>query len=145
MHPRTKYPRTLHVPWSPGLMNDDRAMDHLGGFVGLDVVVTEKLDGENTTLYADGLHARSIDGRHHPSRDWVKAAHGRVAWTIPEGWRICGENMYAPLHPLPVAGELLLHLLDLDRAERLPGLGHHGRMGPRAGLPNAPCSLPRRL
>lgn len=36
------------------------------------VVITEKMDGENTTLYRDGLHARSLDSRHHPSRNWVK-------------------------------------------------------------------------
>ncbi|MFT5465447.1 MAG: hypothetical protein ACI8UO_000542 [Verrucomicrobiales bacterium] len=40
-------------------------------------------------------HARSIDGRHHPSRDWVKALHGQIASEIPEGWRLCGENVFA--------------------------------------------------
>ncbi len=72
----------------------------LEGFAGREVVVTEKLDGENTTLYADGLHARSVDSAHHPSRAWVKALQGRVAARIPAGWRVCGENMYAR-HSLP--------------------------------------------
>jgi hypothetical protein len=83
-------------------MNDDRVIEDLSELVGLEVVVSEKLDGENTTLYPDGLHARSIDGRHHASRDWVKAAHGRIAFTIPSGWRVCGENMYAR-HSIPYA------------------------------------------
>jgi len=41
-----KYPRTPHVPWSPGNTADDIVLDsirHLESLV--DVVVTEKLDG----------------------------------------------------------------------------------------------------
>ncbi|KUO09588.1 RNA ligase family protein [Streptomyces sp. DSM 15324] len=97
---RTAYPRTPHLPWSPGVSTDDVRAGGLGGFVGREVVVTEKLDGENTTLYADGLHARSVDSAHHPSRAWVKALQGRVGARIPAGWRVCGENMYAR-HSLP--------------------------------------------
>ncbi|XCM83930.1 RNA ligase family protein [Kitasatospora sp. HUAS MG31] len=67
---------------------------------GREVVVTEKLDGENTTLYADGLHARSVDSAHHPSRTWVKALQGRIGAGIPAGWRVCGENMFAR-HSIP--------------------------------------------
>ena len=59
------------------------------------MVVTEKLDGENTTFYRDYIHARSLDSRHHPSRAWVKALQASIAHDIPAGWRICGENLYA--------------------------------------------------
>ncbi|MFJ6940676.1 RNA ligase family protein [Streptomyces sp. NPDC101132] len=92
---RTHYPRTPHLPWSPGASGDDVRVGGLGGLDGREVVVTEKLDGENTTLYADGLHARSLDSAHHPSRAWVKALQGRVGAGIPAGWRVCGENLYA--------------------------------------------------
>jgi len=92
---RTKYPRTRHLPWSAGATPDDLVAEGLEGFVGQQVVVTEKMDGENTSLYADHLHARSVDGRHHPSRDWVKGLHGRIAHQIPAGWRLCGENLFA--------------------------------------------------
>ncbi|MEV4679337.1 RNA ligase family protein [Streptomyces kurssanovii] len=92
---RTHYPRTAHLPWSPGATSDDVRVADLDGLRGREVVVTEKLDGENTTLYRDGLHARSLDSAHHPSRAWVKALQGRVAHGIPEGWRVCGENMFA--------------------------------------------------
>ncbi|WP_460072444.1 RNA ligase family protein [Streptomyces sp. YKOK-I1] len=97
---RTAYPRTPHLPWSPGVSADDVRAAGLEGFAGREVVVTEKLDGENTTLYADGLHARSVDSAHHPSRAWVKALQGRMAARIPAGWRVCGENLYAR-HSLP--------------------------------------------
>lgn len=73
-----KYPRTPHLPWSPGASVDDVRLEGLDGFEGEEVVVTEKLDGENTTLYRDGLHARSMDSAHHPSRTWVKALHART-------------------------------------------------------------------
>lgn len=62
---------------------------------GHEVVVTEKMDGENTTMYMDHIHARSLDSRHHPSRDWVKTFWGSINYLIPKDWRICGENVYA--------------------------------------------------
>jgi hypothetical protein len=92
---RSKYPRTPHLPWSPGASPDDLLLDSLDCFSGREVVITEKLDGENTTLYSEGLHARSIDSRHHPSRDWVKSLHGSIRHLIPAGFRVCGENLYA--------------------------------------------------
>ena len=97
-----KYPKTLHLPWSPGLQNDDRMMPELDvytNFVGMNIVVTEKLDGENTTMYSDHMHARSVYSGDHPSRSWVKALHGQIKHEIPRGWRICGENVYA-LHSI---------------------------------------------
>jgi len=90
-----KYPRTMHLPWSQGITSDDRILLSLAHFLGLEVVVTEKFDGENTTIYADYLHARSLDGVSHPSRDWVKNFSSKFAYSLPEGWRLCGENLFA--------------------------------------------------
>lgn len=93
---RIKYPRTLHFPWSPGATDDDKVLTSVDVFVGQEIVKTEKMDGENTTLYGDGYtHARSIDSAHHPSRAWVKAEAARVSRDLPPGWRVCGENLYA--------------------------------------------------
>jgi len=94
---RYKFSRTFHLDWSKSLMNDDRRLPSLDPFIGKRVIVTEKLDGENTSLYSDGLHARSIDSsrQHHESRNWIKQFHGQIKHNIPEGWRICGENMFA--------------------------------------------------
>ncbi len=92
---RTRYPRTPHLPWSPGATSDDVRIADLTAFDGHEVVVTEKLDGENTTLGPDYTHARSLDSAHHASRSWVKGLHGRIARHIPTGWRVCGENLYA--------------------------------------------------
>ncbi|MFJ1865243.1 RNA ligase family protein [Streptomyces sp. NPDC088097] len=92
---RTHYPRTAHLPWSPGATSDDVRASGTSALAGREVVVTEKLDGENTTLYSDALHARSLDSGHHPSRAWVKGLQGRIGGGIPRGWRVCGENLYA--------------------------------------------------
>lgn len=92
---RYKYPRTLHLPWSLGKSQDDRVLRSVDHFNGKEIVVTEKLDGENTTLYRDYIHARSIDGQSHPSRNLVKALQAQIGYQIPSGWRMCGENLYA--------------------------------------------------
>ncbi len=92
---RYKYPRTPHLSFSPGMGGDDLKLDSNQMFQGKQVVVTEKMDGENTTLYSDYLHARSIDSRHHISRAWVKNLQASIAHNIPSGWRVCGENLFA--------------------------------------------------
>lgn len=90
-----KYPRTFHLPWSLGISDDDKVQNNLSNFIDNEVVVTVKMDGEATTLYSDYMHARSIEYKPHPSRDWIKSLHSRIANDIPKGWRICGENLYA--------------------------------------------------
>jgi hypothetical protein len=93
-----KYQRTYHLPWSPSPSSDDRVMseaDMLRNFAGKRVIATKKMDGENTTMYPDYIHARSIDSRNHPSRNWVKNFWAQISGDIPEGWRVCGENLYA--------------------------------------------------
>ena len=93
---RTKYPRSFHLPWSLGSTDDDNTLSGVAHFVGQEIVVTEKLDGENTTIYPDGyMHARSLDGRTHESQTWVRALAGRIGRDIPSTMRICGENVYA--------------------------------------------------
>ena len=92
---KVKYPRTYHLPWSEGITDDDRVLKNLDNFKDKRVIVTRKMDGENSTLYSNYFHARSVDGRSHPSRDWVKNFWSTICGDIPEGWRICGENLYA--------------------------------------------------
>lgn len=92
---RVKYPRTNHLPWSPGVNDDDRVMQDLSHFVGKRVVVSKKMDGENTTMYSDHIHARSIDSKGGADRAWVKQFWSGIAHDIPQDWRICGENLWA--------------------------------------------------
>jgi hypothetical protein len=53
------------------------------------------MDGENSSLYKNYSHARSLDSNNHPSRNFLKAFHATFKEEIPEYWRICGENLYA--------------------------------------------------
>lgn len=89
-----KYKSTPHLPWCREATESDIFLDP-SVFEGREVVVKEKMDGENCSMYPDHIHARSIDSMHHPSRNWVKNLHGQVKHKIPKGWRICGENLYA--------------------------------------------------
>lgn len=94
-----KFPKILHLPWSPGVdERTDRVLtieELHQNFDGQEIIVSEKLDGENTSMYRDYIHARSLNSRNHPSRNWVKNFHARIAHEIPDDWRICGENLYA--------------------------------------------------
>lgn len=90
-----KFPRTYHLPWSLGVTKDDRKMGLEDPFKGHRVVATVKMDGENTTIYNDGIHARSLVYEPHPSRNWPKVLAARISHDIPEGWRVCGENLWA--------------------------------------------------
>jgi hypothetical protein len=90
-----KYPRTFHLPYSPGTTSDDKKLDNDLDFVGSEVIITEKLDGENTNMTFDRIWARSVDSKDHPSRNWVNGFWNQLKYDLPVGLRICGENVYA--------------------------------------------------
>lgn len=93
---RFKYPRTPHLPWSPGATSDDKWLRDFSVLESNEVVITLKMDGENTTIYPDGYtHARSTTNSYHESREHISELAARIGADIPEGWHICGENMWA--------------------------------------------------
>jgi RNA ligase len=93
---RFSYPRTHHLPWSPGATSDDKIIRNTSCFVNQLVVVSEKRDGENTTLYPDGyVHARSIDGTGKEYQSWIIRKWRETCWQLDEDFRICGENLFA--------------------------------------------------
>jgi hypothetical protein len=94
---KRKYYRTKHLPTSPGFTGDDERLIDTIYFDNEEVVVTEKIDGENSTIYSDGsFHARSIDSGSAPWRSYVATEAARLStYNLPENMRICGENMYA--------------------------------------------------
>lgn len=94
--PRDKYPRTWHLTVSPGVHRDDRQHANDAGFVDIDVVITEKLDGSGVSLHDDGVYARSkVGAPNHPSFDPLKALHAAVAWQIPANLSVFGEWCHA--------------------------------------------------
>lgn len=90
-----KYPSTSYHPLTPGRDPNDKVLDTTKYFEGKRVIITEKMDGENASLYREWYHARSLDSRHHPSRDWIKKFWSEIRTDIPRDWRVCGENLYA--------------------------------------------------
>lgn len=96
---KIKYPKTWHFPFSESMSSDDHWHTSGEHFAGLEVISTEKLDGECTSMYRDHIHARSLDSVAHPSQAWARRHWGQIRHNIPEGWRVCAENVYA-LHSI---------------------------------------------
>lgn len=91
-----KYPRTLHLPWSPGATSDDRFIteEELDYFLDKEIIITEKLDGSNTCLTKDDVFARSHGGPpSHPSFNLLKNIHAQLI--LEENHSYFGEWCYA--------------------------------------------------
>lgn len=83
------------MPYSKGYAGDDKVLENDNQFIGKEIVVTEKMDGENTTVYRDYCHARSIDSKHKDYHSWLLNKIKQFQYLIPNGYRICGEYLYA--------------------------------------------------
>ena len=87
-----KFPRILHLPFSPGCRGDDRKLSSLDHLLGRKLVMTEKLDGSNLALTREHVFARSHSGPpKHPSFNLAKALHAKTAHLIPYYLSIFGE------------------------------------------------------
>lgn len=89
-----KYGRTYHFPFSPGATSDDRILADWKGIAQHQLVMTEKLDGENTCLKTSGVYARSHAAVNQ--NPWA-----RNMWPIWERTKnalgnleVFGENLY---------------------------------------------------
>jgi len=91
----SKYNRTYHLPWSPGSTNDDRISNSVDSLLGKEIVITEKLDGENCGMTNDGVYARSHAAfTTSPWSREVRALHKlKVEDELGDGVYIFGENM----------------------------------------------------
>jgi hypothetical protein len=90
-----RFPRTSHVPWSPGATSDDRLMRDMSAFEGRRVVASVKRDGQNNTVYPTGeLHARSPDAPAHADQAMARAEAARWQFDIPDDWRVVCENLW---------------------------------------------------
>lgn len=90
-----KYPRTFHFPFSEGATNDDRIQSDWQSILQHELVVTEKLDGENSCIKSSGVYARSHGAVNR--NPWARPMWDiweRVGHTLGD-LHIFGENMYA--------------------------------------------------
>lgn len=91
-----KYNRTFHFPFSPGATNDDKIATSMEGLLVDPIVITEKMDGSNTSLEFDGCFARTHSGPpSHASFDELKALHATIKYKIPQNMQLFGEWCYA--------------------------------------------------
>lgn len=95
-----KYNRTLHLPWSKGVSHDDKISKDISNLIGKPIVITEKMDGSNTSLEIDNCFARTHAGTPtHPSFDGLKVLHATVKYKIPKSIQLFGEWLFA-LHSI---------------------------------------------
>jgi hypothetical protein len=95
-----KYNRTFHLPWSPGATNDDKIASSTDSLLNCPIVITEKIDGSNTSLEYDGCFARTHSGPPtHASFDGLKALHASIKFKIPIDFQLFGEWCFA-LHSI---------------------------------------------
>lgn len=91
----SKYPRTYHLPWSPGTTSDDRISKSIEKLLNRKVVITEKLDGENTGMTNLGTYARSH--ATFTESAWSKEVRQiqsiKVKGYIEDNVTLFGENM----------------------------------------------------
>lgn len=91
-----KYPRTYHLPFSETITEDDKRLKDTKQFQNMNVVITEKMDGENTTIYNNYYHARSLDSKHRDYHSYLLSnILPRIQYLIPDDMHICGEYLYA--------------------------------------------------
>ena len=91
----SKYPKTYHLPWSPGSTNDDRISENATYLLNKDIIITEKLDGSNTAMTDQGVFGRShaVFTKNPWDRE-VRLLHKmKVEDQLGEGVFLFGENM----------------------------------------------------
>ncbi len=91
-----KYPRSFHLPWSPGGTSDDKRLRDVSRLVGAEIVVTEKCDGSNLAYTRAHVFSRSHSGPPaHPSFAIAKATHAQLAHELPDDLSVFCEYCYA--------------------------------------------------
>ncbi len=93
---KTKYPRTFCLHYSENQGTDDKQHKSDNHFSNENVVVSIKMDGENTSIYSNNSHARSLNSNiDSEDRRWIEAFRiSKIEGKIPENVRLCGENLF---------------------------------------------------
>jgi hypothetical protein len=92
----SKYPRTYHLPYSKGATNDDKISNSVDSLLGIDIVITEKLDGSNTAITKNGVYGRShadFSRNTWDVKNWE--IYHSIKNDMEDGLYLFGEGMYA--------------------------------------------------
>ena len=91
-----KYPRTYHLPYSQSKTSDDKISDDISNLIGTEIVITEKLDGSNTSITKNGVYGRSHADFSRNSWDLKNwEIYQKIKNDIEDGLYLFGEGMYA--------------------------------------------------
>jgi hypothetical protein len=95
-----KYPRTLHLPFSPEIHSDDKTIniDTLNELLSHQIVITEKMDGGNCMMQKGvGVFARSHSlPTSCPTFNLIKNIHFfPKEYLMNDNYLYFGENLYA--------------------------------------------------
>lgn len=91
-----KYPSTSYLPYSPSIARGDKILEDLSKLKSEEIVVTEKMDGENISIYKDRWHCRSLDSKPKAYHSYLQSVIlPSLQFMIPDGFRVCGEYLYA--------------------------------------------------
>jgi hypothetical protein len=92
----SKYPRSFHLPWSPGATNDDKIAKDVDALVGVEIIISEKMDGSNSCLQPEGVFARSHgQAPTHKSFDLLKQRYYALKHQLHPQEQIFLENCFA--------------------------------------------------
>lgn len=93
-----KYPRTMHAQISLGTTSDDRFMPdgYVNVFSEMDLIISEKIDGQNLCFNKHGVYARShATPTQLPwDRTMIQLWH-QIKFDLGENFELFGESMYA--------------------------------------------------
>lgn len=116
----SKYPRTYHLPWSPGVSSDDKVIDTVDYLLNVPLVITEKLDGGCCSMSNKDIFARTHSGPPtHPSFNIGKAIHASIKDQLIDGLDYFGEYCYAKhsIHYSELPGWFLLFGIRMNSFE----------------------------
>lgn len=92
------YPRTRHMKGSPGATPDDIITtdnDWIIPFLNREIILSEKLDGENTSITNQSVYARSKYPSINPWSVNIRELFPYVKDYISDDEIVFGENLYA--------------------------------------------------
>ena len=75
-----RYPPTPHWPASPTVATGDRLAPDPQRFIGIPIVITEKLDGSNVLLHQGEVYARSTSGGPAQANPWLEMVRKHHTW-----------------------------------------------------------------
>ena len=121
-HP--KYPRTPCWPSSPSIGAGDRTTPCPKEFLGVDLVITEKLDGSNILLHQGQVYARSTSGGPATAAPWLAMVRKHHAWKLAqpgcEHILLYGEDLYG-VHAIEYSPMREDHTFRVFASMRAPG------------------------